>query len=150
MFHGVASSSILMEGSSLRVMEKLVYSFCSTNMIPHSLFLTHNLFIRLYKYTTCTHGYIYTCTAQATCTCGYKYTCTAQVTCTCGHKYTSTSIEIEEVHRSGFGHRHQNRVQATQKRMHFLGFFFFTWSAALVAVSKTSLTPSLLLAEHSR
>lgn len=66
MFHGVASSSILMEGSSLRVLEKLVYSFCSTNMIPHSLFLTHNLFIRLHKYTTCTHGYIYTCTLYST------------------------------------------------------------------------------------
>ena len=28
-------------------------------------------------------------------------------------------------------------------------FFFFAWSAARVAVSKTSLTPSLVFAEHS-
>ena len=34
--------------------------------------------------------------------------------------------------------------------MHTFFFFFWTCSAALVAVSNTSLTPSLLLAEHSR
>jgi len=35
-------------------------------------------------------------------------------------------------------------------KIHFLPFFFLTARAALVAVSKTSLTPSLVLAEHSR
>lgn len=34
--------------------------------------------------------------------------------------------------------------------VHLLRFFFFTCKAALVAVSNTSLTPSLLLAEHSK
>lgn len=35
-------------------------------------------------------------------------------------------------------------------RQHLLFFFFLTCSAARVAVSNTSRTPSLLLAEHSR
>ena len=36
------------------------------------------------------------------------------------------------------------------KMEHLVFFFFFTWRAALVAVSKTSRTPSFVLAEHSR
>lgn len=36
------------------------------------------------------------------------------------------------------------------KRTHFVFFGLLTWRAALVAVSKTSRTPSFVLAEHSR
>lgn len=35
-------------------------------------------------------------------------------------------------------------------KVHFFFPFFFTCKAALVAVSNTSLTPSFVLAEHSR
>jgi len=41
-------------------------------------------------------------------------------------------------------------LSAVQKRTHGFFFFFLTCNAALVAVSKTSRTPSLVLAEHSR
>ena len=42
-------------------------------------------------------------------------------------------------------------VDEIQSRKHFLFLFFFlVWRAALVAVSKTSRTPSLVFAEHSR
>ena len=40
--------------------------------------------------------------------------------------------------------------RGTYSRLHLVFFFFFTCRAARVAVSKTSRTPSLVLAEHSK
>lgn len=42
------------------------------------------------------------------------------------------------------------RAQQVYRMEHLLFFFFLTCSAALVAVSNTSRTPSFVLAEHSR
>ncbi|CAD0203287.1 unnamed protein product [Chrysodeixis includens] len=52
---------------------------------------------------------------------------------------------MRTIHKSEF-----SRQQHNYSREHLVFFFFLTCNAARVAVSNTSRTPSLLLAEHSR
>lgn len=46
--------------------------------------------------------------------------------------------------------REEKRAARIYIRQHLFFLFFLTCSAALVAISNTSRTPSLVLAEHSR
>lgn len=52
--------------------------------------------------------------------------------------------------RGGGGGERREERGGGYMRQHLFFFRFLTWSAALVAISNTSRTPSLVLAEHSR
>lgn len=66
-----------------------------------------------------------------------------------GKKFLFVCLGERGIRGGGGGERREERGGGYM-RQHLFFFRFLTWSAALVAISNTSRTPSLVLAEHSR